>query len=145
MHYNGRLNNCLGKVYAKRHEITDRFYELLFDDRPELEDMFKGDFQKQREMFSMMIAMLARCTATGQDPADMGRQIRDQHKGLDIAPELFVRAGVILRQAFVDELGDDIGDFEKALLTESIGRLTASINGQLPCGEVTQAPASGEV
>ncbi|MEZ5714694.1 MAG: hypothetical protein R3D85_05725 [Paracoccaceae bacterium] len=142
LHFSGRLNNCLGKVYAKRHEITDRFYELLFDDQPDVKAMFKGDFHKQKEMFSMMIAMLARCSATGQDPVDMGRQIRDQHKSMDIAPELFVRAGVILRQAFIDELGDEIGDFEKALLTDSIGRLTASINGQVPCGSSPQEQAS---
>ncbi|WP_376744379.1 hypothetical protein [Marimonas arenosa] len=133
MHFNGRLNNCLGKVYACRHEIVDRFYELLFEERPDVKDMFTGDFHKQKEMFSMMIAMLARATATGQGAAEMGNQIREQHEGLDIEPELFIRSGVLLRQAFVDVLGDQIGDFEKVLLTESIGRLTAAAAGRQPC------------
>lgn len=144
MHFSGRLNNCLGKVYACRHEIVDRFYELLFDERPDVKDMFKSDFHKQKEMFSMMIAMLARAVATGQDTAEMGEQIRSQHEGLDIEPELFIRAGVLLRQAFVDVLGDQIGDFEKVLLTESIGRLTAAAAGKQPCPVSSGEPGDPE-
>ena len=142
MQFGGRLNNCLGKVYACRHEMADRFYELLFDERPELRAMFAGDFHKQKEMFSMMIAMLARCTATGRDSGEMGLQIREQYAGLDIPPELFLRGGVILRQAFIDVLDDKIGDFERVMLTDSINRLVSVAAGTV---ETADQPAGRPV
>ncbi len=127
MHYGGRLENCLGKVYACRHEIAARFYELLFEAYPDARNLFRNDHHKQLEMFSMMVAMIARYAATGQEPADMAKHVRAHHKGLAIGRSTFLRGGVLLRQAYLDVLGDRIDDFEATLLTDVIGKLTMII------------------
>ena len=141
----GRLNNCLGKVYAARHQIAERFYALLFDEYPEVEAMFSGNFKKQKEMFSMMIAMLARTAATGGDVADLGAQIRRQHAGLNINADLFGRGGILLHRAFTEVLDQQIGDFELAILTDALNRLTSAITGQpAQCGPETALPDFGQ-
>lgn len=132
IHSEGRLDNCLGKVYACRHEIADRFYELMFEQMPEVRELFTGDFRKQKEMFSMMVAMLGRCIANGRDPSELGEQIRAQHAGIAITPKLFFEGGVCLRQAYLDVLGDQIGPFEKEMLTGAIGRLIETAAGGPP-------------
>ena len=99
-----RLDNCLGKVYAVRHEIADRFYELLFREMPEVAELFHGDFHKQKEMFSMMCALMARGVAKAEDPAVMGAQMRDHHAHLPVSAEQYSRGGALLLLAFCDVL-----------------------------------------
>lgn len=128
----GRLKNCLGKVYACRHEIAERFYEHLFREKPELEPLFAGNFRKQKEMFSMMVAMLGRCIAQGEDPAELGVQIRAHHAGLAITPKLYHESGGYLRQAFFDVLEGQIGPCEQEMLTGAIDRLIETAAGGPP-------------
>lgn len=118
-----RLVNCLGKVYAGRHRIADRFYHNLFAEMPEIEPMFAKDFHKQKEMFSMMTTMLARSVASSNSLEPIARQLRRSHASFDISRAQFTIGGDILHAAFDAELGDKIGDCDREALRDAIDRL----------------------
>ncbi|WP_077329881.1 NO-inducible flavohemoprotein [Virgibacillus siamensis] len=94
-------------------EITSRFYQLMFENHPELKNIFNQTNQRKgnqsKALANTVYAAAAHIDQLG-DILPQVQQIAQKHKSLNIKPEHYPIVGKYLLLAMKDVLGDTASD-----------------------------------
>lgn len=121
------VRSSFSRVFAKKAELTNRFYHHLFLARPEIEAMFTKNFGIQKELFSSMLALVVQSLEQPKLFYLLTDKLRKQHAPLAINKEQWKAAVDALILAFREVLQDDLSAEEDAAwgaaATELIGAM----------------------
>jgi hemoglobin-like flavoprotein len=124
------VQSSFSRVFAKKAELTSRFYHYLFQARPETASMFTGNSGHQKEMFSSMLAVVARDLAQPKLFNFRAENLRLKHAPLLINRDQWQAAKGALTLAFSEVLKDDLSKEEDqawaAAATKLIDAMAAS-------------------
>ncbi len=108
------VRSSFSRVFAKKAELTNRFYHHFFLAQPEIEVMFTKNFGIQKEMFSSMLALVVRALEQPELFYLLTDKLRKQHAPLAINKEQWRAAVDALILAFREVLQDDLSAEEDA-------------------------------
>lgn len=111
-------------IFAKKAELTDRFYFHLFECLPEVEPLFSNSFPKQKEMFASMLASSVRGLVGGDSLHRLGEQLAQSHARFNLSSRQLDAAAWSLMQALRDVMGDALPPEEESAWEEAVTRLT---------------------
>mgnify|MGYP000008052231 CR=1 FL=1 len=106
------VRSSFPRVFAKKAELTSRFYQHFFQARPEIEEMFSINFGLQKEMFSAMLALVARDLAQPETFNMHAEKLRKQHAPLAVSGDQWNAAKDALILTFREVLKDDLSEEE---------------------------------
>ncbi|NIZ13985.1 globin [Phaeobacter sp. HF9A] len=116
-----------GKVFARKAELTDKFYEILFQQRPEVKEMFKNDFVRQKEMFAKVLTSGVRSIGDDGNFAPMVDHLLLLHRHLNLVPEhVYIAQGALLAACDVI-LRPELSSAEFAAWERALRRLFKSM------------------
>jgi len=102
------LKTSFDLVVSRRPDLTERFYEILFADHPELASMFGHNARKAQA------EMLAQALAAVIDHLDDAPWLQRtlgglgaRHVGYGVTPEMYGWVGAALLQTLAEVAGDD--------------------------------------
>lgn len=114
------LKRSFAQVFAKKAQLTERFYTHLFDQLPEVRPLFTGDEGRQREMFGSMLVSSMRALA---EPGGIEAQLdmlRRSHARLGLTAGQLEAGANALMAALIEVLGDQLSDEEVSAWAEAI-------------------------
>ncbi|WP_171173021.1 globin domain-containing protein [Ruegeria sp. HKCCD8929] len=117
------VQNSFARVFARKGELTERFYHHLFKNMPEAEGLFHGDFMVQKEMFATMLAASVRSLIDKGSFHDVGIALAESHARFNLTATQLQCAASSLMAALRDVMGDDLTPEEEGAWNEAVTRL----------------------
>lgn len=118
------IQSGFARVFARKGELTERFYSHLFQNLPEVEALFHKDFAKQKEMFATMLASTVRGLGDGDSFQRFGESLAQSHARFNLTSRHLDGAAQSLMAALRDVMGERLSPAEDAAWREAITRLT---------------------
>lgn len=128
------VQNSFARVYSHKAELTDRFYENLFQAFPEAKQLFKKDFFYQKEMFSTMLVTTVRSLSSAETFRELCDRLANQHALFGVPPDQYGAAAKALIDAIRDVLDGELSQEEENAWRAAIESLT---------GQMMQGPDRG--
>lgn len=114
------MQSSFSKVYARKAQLTDRFYLHLFALLPEVETLFGGDFSKQKEMFAAMLTYCLKGVANSQSLPQARAGLVKVHARFNLGPREMELAGKAVMAALEDVLGNDLSTKQREIWEQAI-------------------------
>jgi hemoglobin-like flavoprotein len=114
------MQSSFSKVYARKAQLTDRFYLHLFALLPEVETLFGGDFSKQKEMFAAMLTYCLKGVVNNQSLTLAGESLARTHGRYCLGPRETEIAGRAMMAALEDVLGPDLTPEQRVVWEQAI-------------------------
>lgn len=118
------VQGSFARVFARKGEMTDRFYAHLFVLLPEAEPFFKDGFAHQKEMFASVLVSLVRSLSNPEEIDKMGDYLSARHARFKLDAEKMACAVEALMRALGDVLGGDLTAKEESAWRALATRLT---------------------
>lgn len=115
------------RIFARKAELTDRFYAHLFARMPEVESLFRGDFIKQKEMFATMLASTARSLSSYDSFAQLAGTLASSHARFKLSEAQMTNAAQSLEAALHEVMEGKLTSEEEAAWTRAIVKLTSTM------------------
>ncbi|SPJ30430.1 globin domain-containing protein [Falsiruegeria mediterranea] len=119
------VQSSFARVFARKAELTDRFYKHLFACMPEVEPLFRGDFVKQKEMFATMLASTVRSLSNYHSFTQLAQILAQSHARFELTEAQMTNAAQSLMAALHDVMAGKLTPEEKAAWTRAITKLTS--------------------
>lgn len=114
------MQSSFAKIYARKAELAERFYAHLFALLPEVEQLFDGDFAKQKEMFASMLTYCLKGVANNQSMAHTGASLAKTHARYGLGAQETEMAGRAVMAALQDVLGDELSPEQVAVWKQAV-------------------------
>lgn len=118
------VQSSFARVFARKAELADRFYDHLFEALPEAKSLFRGDFIAQKEMFASVLASSLRSLSDPSGFEVLGQQLARSHARFRLTSAQMISAANALVAALEDVVADDLNADEIAAWSEAFTRLT---------------------
>lgn len=119
------VQSSFARIFARKAELTDRFYAHLFARMPEVEQLFSGDFRKQKEMFSSMLASTVRSLSDYDTFAQLAQNLAQSHARFHLSEEHMENAAQSLVAALHEVMEGKLSPEEEAAWTRAITKLSS--------------------
>jgi hemoglobin-like flavoprotein len=119
------VQSSFSRVFARKAELTERFYTHLFTCMPEVEPLFRGDFVKQKEMFATMLASTVRSLSNYQSFTQLAQILAQSHARFELTEAQMTNAAQSLMAALHDVMAGKLTPEEEAAWTRAIIKLTS--------------------
>ncbi|MCE8512496.1 globin domain protein [Ruegeria pomeroyi] len=117
------VHSSFARVFARKAELTERFYHHLFRELPDSRRLFKGDFPAQKEMFASMLAATVRGMSDAKSFQLLGRGLARSHARFNLNHADLKKAARALQTALSDVMGDALSPEETAAWNEAVAQL----------------------
>ena len=121
------VQSSFARIFARKAELTDRFYARLFARMPEVEPLFRGDFIKQKEMFATMLASTVRSLSNYETFTRLAQKLALSHARVDLSELHMKNAAQSLVAALHEVMDGKLSPEEEAAWTRAIIKLTSLI------------------
>ncbi|MCG7628640.1 globin [Epibacterium sp. MM17-32] len=121
------VRGSIGKVFARKAALTDRFYDYLFLELPETRDLFTQDFSHQKEMFAQVLVSGVKSLGQEGQLAALVERILLQHQHLGLTAMHMYVAQRALLLAFDEVLRDDLTAAEASAWNDALRRVCQSL------------------
>ncbi len=121
------VRGSFSKVFAHKAELTDRFYQYLFQEIPEAKAMFTHDFSRQKEMFARVLATGVRSLDGDEQLAPLVERLLLNHRGLGLTSGHMYMAQRALLQALQDIMTGHLTAAELSAWNAALRRLCQSM------------------
>ena len=128
------VQTSFARIFARKAELTERFYVHLFAKMPEVEPLFHGDFVKQKEMFTTMLASTVRSLANYESFAQLAEVLAKSHARFNLSQAQMQNAAQSLVAALHEVMEGKLTPEEEAAWTRAITKLT-SVMVTRPAGD----------
>ncbi len=102
-----RVRESWARIRPDRKRICALFYQRLIEQYPEMQPLFKGDMDRQRDL---LVTMLDTVVSALDNPDPVRRLIEtlgERHVGYGVTPAHYVQFRGVLLWAIEQGLGDD--------------------------------------
>jgi nitric oxide dioxygenase len=106
----GIIKAAATPVAANAEAITSRMYEILFDTKPELKELFKDADPNQHKKLAAAISAYAANIDNLDVLSKAVENMASTHVGVKVKPEHYPLVGIALLTAIKDVLGDAATD-----------------------------------
>ncbi|SLN13697.1 Bacterial hemoglobin [Falsiruegeria litorea R37] len=113
------------RIFARKAELTDHFYKHLFARIPEVESLFQGDFIKQKEMFTTMLASTVRSLSNYESFEQLAKILASNHARFHLSEAHMQNAAQSLVAALHEVMEGKLTPEEEAAWTRAIIKLTS--------------------
>lgn len=120
------LRSSFAVAAERQPELTNRFYELLFEAHPEVKPMFKS--RSQPEQAKMLQEALVGVVEHLEDApwlAETLGALGKRHVGYGVTPEMYDWVGAALIGALSEAVGDDWTDGHASAWGEAYGAIVS--------------------
>lgn len=120
------------RIFARKAELTERFYAHLFARMPEVQPLFRGDFVKQKEMFATMLASTVRSLSDYSTFAQLADVLAKSHARFELSEAQMTNAAHSLEAALHEVMEGKLTPEEEAVWTRAIVKLTSTMVARPP-------------
>ncbi|NDW46191.1 globin domain-containing protein [Ruegeria sp. PrR005] len=117
------VQSSFARVFARKADLTERFYHHLFRELPESRQLFKGDFPVQKEMFASMLAATVRGMSDAKNFQVLGHGLARSHARFNLNRADLKKAARALQAALSDVMADGLSPEETAAWNEAVAQL----------------------
>ncbi|WP_084294344.1 MULTISPECIES: globin domain-containing protein [Leisingera] len=100
------VNGSAGLLFSQRVELAEQFYTHLFEALPQVKPLFKSNFSKQKEMFTVMLAACVRSLSNERELQKMCEGLRAAHASYNLSEIEIEITSQSLLKALKEVLGD---------------------------------------
>ncbi|WP_298559123.1 globin domain-containing protein [uncultured Aliiroseovarius sp.] len=119
------VQSSFARVFARKAELTDRFYAHLFARMPEVEPLFSGDFVRQKQMFASMLASTVRSLSDYETFAQLAQKLAQSHARFHLSEVHMENAAQSLVAALHEVMEGKLTPEEEAAWTRAITKLSS--------------------
>lgn len=119
------VQSSFARIFARKADLTDHFYKHLFERMPEVEALFHGDFVKQKEMFTTMLASTVRSLSNYESFAQLAEVLANSHARFHLSEVHMQNAAQSLVAALHEVMEGKLTPEEEAAWTRAITKLTS--------------------
>lgn len=115
------------RIFARKAELTERFYVHLFARIPKVEPLFHGDFVKQKEMFTTMLASTVRSLSNYASFTQLAEVLGKSHARFNLSQADMQNAAQSLVAALHEVMEGKLTPEEEVAWTRAITKLTSTM------------------
>lgn len=121
------VRGSFAQVFACKADLTDRFYDYLFQEIPEAKAMFTHDFSRQKEMFARVLATGVRSLEEDDEFAPLVERLLLNHRHLGLTAAYMYMAQRALLQALEEVMSPHLTAAELSAWNAALRRLCQSM------------------